>query len=168
MKLKLSEIAAEYEKFRETHTHQELVERYVGQFKLLGDSPVMPTPACMEAILYLLKRNQVMAWRVFEAPLLVHNSHLTDWFQNLQRDFSTNTAAFDMSEPIEFQVPPQAIESMVMPSQPSLCGEPDTEPRPLRALEIEKLIIKPEPVPEPSLCGEPETPPQGSKKTVKA
>jgi hypothetical protein len=153
MKIKLSEIAAEYEQFRATHTHAELVERYVGQFKLLGDSPVIPTPACMEAILYLLKRNQVMAWRVFEAPLLVHNSHLTDWFQNLQRDFSTNTAAFDMSEPIDFKVRPQAIESMVMPSQLI------TEPRPLRALEIEKLIIKP--VPEPT------TPPQNSKKTVK-
>ena len=144
MKLKLSEIAAEYEQFRATHTYAELVKRYVGSRKMLGECPVMPTPACMEAILYLLKRDQIMAWRVFEADIIIHDRNLTEWFQELQREFTTNSARFDFSEPVVFKVRRQAIEDMVEPKSDK--PKEPTQPRPMA---IESLIIKPEAPSEP-------------------
>lgn len=160
MKVKLSQLAAEFEQYRDTHTHAELVARYVGSTKLLGECPVRVTPEAMTAVLELLKRNTLRAELIFKHTA-THSPQLQRWYEDLVREFSLNTARFDFTEPVNnTPVRPQAIDKLVMPKSEQPASSFDSFEYVPRPMAIDKLIIK---TTEP----EPELVPSDSKKTVK-
>jgi hypothetical protein len=86
---------------KENLTIEELRTKYVGQLKLLGQAPVPPTELCFEYVLAILSRKTHIANMLIDRVIYAGTAHPTyngrmlgSWLEELQREFTMNTAAY--------------------------------------------------------------------------
>jgi hypothetical protein len=101
-KSRLSDLYAEMKTDRETLNLEQMQTKYVGKFKLLGESPVPPSELCFDAVLAILNRKSHLADLLIDKVVYgetgrypSHNGQMLGvWLEVLQREFTMNAAAY--------------------------------------------------------------------------